>query len=127
MVVYHGRSKRTKTGAKRHPYKKKKKKALLGRQYIPVTVGETEKKIIRVMGGNTKVRLKSVEFANVLDPETKQYKKVKILSVLENTADRNFARRNIITKGAIIETELGKARVVSRPGQDGVINAILVK
>ncbi len=127
MVVYHGRSKRTKTGAKRHPYKKKKKKALLGRQYIPVTVGKTEKKIIRVMGGNTKVRLKSAEFANVLDPETKQYKKVKILSVLENTADRNFARRNIITKGAIIETELGKAKVVSRPGQDGVINAILVK
>ena len=127
MVVYHGKSKRKKKKKKRHPYKKKKKKAILGRQYIPVTVGETEKKIIRVRGGNTKVRLKSAEFANVLDPETKQYKKVRILSVLENTADRNFARRNIITKGAVIETELGKARVVSRPGQDGVINAVLVK
>ncbi len=127
MVVYHGRSKRTKTGAKRHPHKKTKKKALLGRQPILVTVGETEKKVVRGMGGNKKIKLKRVEYANVLDPETNTYKKAKIVSVIENTADRNYARRNIITKGAIIETELGKARVVSRPGQDGVINAILVK
>ncbi len=127
MVVYHGRSKRTKTGAKRHEHKKKKKKTLLGRQYVPVTVGETEKKVVRGRGGNKKVKLKKAEYANVLDPETNTYKKVKIISVIENTADRNYARRNIITRGAVIETEAGKARVVSRPGQDGVINAILVK
>ncbi len=127
MVVYHGRSKRTKTGAKRHPHERKKRKALLGRQYFPITIGESDKKVIRTRGGNTKVRLKRVEFANVLDPETNKYQKAKILSVLENTADRNYARRNIITKGAIIETELGKAKVVSRPGQDGVVNAILIK
>ena len=35
--------------------------------------------------------------------------------------------RGIITKGALIETELGKAIVTSRPGQDGVVNALLVE
>ena len=33
----------------------------------------------------------------------------------------------MITKGAILETEDGKCKVVSRPGQSGVINAILVQ
>ncbi len=127
MAVYHGRSKKTKTGAKRHPHGKKKRKALMGRQYIAVTVGSTEKKRVRTMGGGQKVKLKTIEYANVLDPETKRYQKAKIISVVENNADRNYARRNIITKGAIIETELGKAKVISRPGQDGAVNAVLVK
>ena len=52
-------------------------------------------------------------------------KKAKIISVAENKASRHFLRRNIITKGAVIETELGKAKVTSRPGQHGVINAVL--
>ena len=53
--------------------------------------------------------------------------KVKIKNVVDNPADKHLARRNIITKGTIIDTEKGKARVTSRPGQDGVINAVLVK
>jgi small subunit ribosomal protein S8e len=36
-------------------------------------------------------------------------------------------RRNIVTKGAIIETDAGQARVVSRPGQDGQVNAVLLE
>ena len=43
-----------------------------------------------------------------------------------NGANRNYVRRNIITKGAIIQTTLGKAKVTNRPGQDGSINAVLV-
>ena len=35
-------------------------------------------------------------------------------------------RRNTITKGAIVDTSAGLAKVVSRPGQTGTINAILV-
>ena len=64
--------------------------------------------------------------ANVLDPEKNTAKKVEILDVLDNTANRDFVRRKIITKGAVIETELGQARVTSRPGQHGVINAVLL-
>ena len=52
--------------------------------------------------------------------------KVKIKTIIENQANRNFVRRNIMNKGAIIDTEIGKAKITSRPGQDGTVNAILV-
>ena len=63
---------------------------------------------------------------NVVDPKTKSSKKVKIKTITENPANRNFVRRNIITKGAVIETELGKAKITGRPGQDAAINAVLL-
>jgi small subunit ribosomal protein S8e len=47
--------------------------------------------------------------------------------VVENPANPHYVRRNILTKGAIVETEFGKARIISRPGQHGVINGVLVK
>jgi small subunit ribosomal protein S8e len=47
--------------------------------------------------------------------------------VEKNTANPNYVRRNLLTKGAIIKTELGSARIVSRPGQDGIINALLLE
>ncbi|RLF82243.1 30S ribosomal protein S8e, partial [Thermococci archaeon] len=53
--------------------------------------------------------------------------KVKIISVVENPANRQYVRRNIVTKGAIVQTEIGKALVTSRPGQDGIVNAVLLK
>ena len=81
----------------------------------------------RAMGGNYKIRVKYATFANVYDPQTKTSKKAKIVSVIQTPANREYARRNIIVKGAIIQTELGKAKVTSRPGQDGTINAILIK
>ena len=87
---------------------------------------KTRSKIIRTRGGNQKQRLLSVNVANVLDQKTKKFEKAKILSVVENTASRHFVRRNIITKGAVVETDKGKAKVTSRPGQDGTVNAILI-
>jgi small subunit ribosomal protein S8e len=62
-----------------------------------------------------------------MDPENNVCKKVAISNVIGNDANKHYIRRNIITKGAIIETELGKAKVTSRPGQDGVVNAVLIK
>lgn len=70
--------------------------------------------------------LLTAEYANVLNPADKKMKKVKIVAVNENPANPNYVQRNIITKGAIIQTDAGLARVVSRPSQDGVINAILL-
>ena len=52
---------------------------------------------------------------------------MKIISVVENPANRQYVRRNIVTKGAIVQTEIGKALVTSRPGQDGIVNAVLLK
>lgn len=106
--------------------RKKKRKFQMGREHTETLVGERRSKKIRVMGGDIKTRLYAAIYANVFDPKNKKSKKVKILSVIENRANPHYVRRNIITKGAIVETELGKVRVTSRPGQNGTVNAVLV-
>ncbi|NND86004.1 MAG: 30S ribosomal protein S8e [Nitrosopumilus sp.] len=80
----------------------------------------------RVRGKNRKTALKSSDFVNLATGEDK-VKKTKILKVLENSTNNDYQRRGIITKGAILETQEGKCKVVSRPGQNGVVNAILLK
>ena len=74
---------------------------------------------------NEKLRLATGNKINVTDANGKT-QVVDILGVIENTANPNYVRRNIITKGAIVETTEGNAKVTSRPGQDGVINGILI-
>lgn len=81
----------------------------------------------RTRGKNNKSAFKTAEFANVIDQENKKVFRSKILRVTKNPANRDYERRGVISKGAIIEIENGTARVVSRPGQDGVVNAIIVK
>ncbi len=82
---------------------------------------------VRTRGGGSKNVLRIAEHANVLDPSSKAVSRSKILSVNANPTNRDYQRRKVITKGAIIQTEAGVARVSSRPGQDGVVNAVLVK
>jgi small subunit ribosomal protein S8e len=81
----------------------------------------------RVRGNNNKTALKTVEFANISNPEEKKTTKSKVLRVIKNATNKDYERRGVITKGTVIETELGLARVVSRPGQVGLINAIQLK
>lgn len=90
-------------------------------------VGETKNVIRRVRGNNIKVAFKFANYANVSDQDTKKTSKVKILRVTKNPANKDFERRGVISKGSVLETELGLARVVSRPGQDGIVNAILIR
>lgn len=90
-------------------------------------VGATQIVARRVRGNNVKAAFKTAEFANVIDKEAKKVTKSKILKVTKNPANRDYERRGVISKGAVIETENGTATVVSRPGQDGVVNAILIK
>ena len=73
-----------------------------------------------------KTALISANFVNLVLADSK-VKKTKIIRVLENPTNNDYKRRGVITKGAIIETEDGKCKVISRPGQDGVVNGILVK
>jgi small subunit ribosomal protein S8e len=89
--------------------------------------GATQIVTRRVRGGNVKIAFKTAEFANVVDQESKKVTKSKILKVAKNPANRDYERRGVISKGAVIETESGTARVVSRPGQNGVVNAVLIK
>tara|TARA_Y100000310_G_scaffold345113_1_gene461873 strand:+ start:1095 stop:1475 length:381 start_codon:yes stop_codon:yes gene_type:complete len=106
---------------------KGKKKFELARFPTMTKIGKDSKvKSIRVRGGNTKLKVLTTATVNVTDKAGKT-KKTEATSVLENPANPNLVRRNIITKGATIETPLGKALVTSRPGQDGVVNAKLVE
>ncbi|HEX7032510.1 MAG TPA: 30S ribosomal protein S8e [Nitrososphaera sp.] len=90
-------------------------------------VGSTQIVARRARGANVKAAFKTAEFANVVDSESKKASKVKILKVSKNPANRDYERRGVISKGAIIETENGPAVVMSRPGQHGVVNAVLIK
>jgi len=126
LVIWHGRSRRLPTGARRKKFRKKRKYEM-GRDPAETILGPDKRKIIRTRGGNTKVRLLSTEYANVTDPDSGTTKKVKIVDVLENPANIDYSRRGVITKGVVIKTEMGIARVTSRPGQNGVVNAILIR
>ena len=89
-------------------------------------MGEQETTTRKTRGNNRKTALKTVNHVNLVLPNAK-IKRSKIVRVLENQTNNDYQRRGVITKGAILETEDGKCKVVSRPGQNGVINAILVE
>ena len=114
------------TGSKYKKFDKKKKYSLTGITR-KVKLGETKQKTLRGMGGNKKTVLLKADFANVMDQETKKSIKTKIKNVLETPSNRFLARQNILVKSAIIETELGKARITNRPSQEGSVQAILIK
>ena len=80
----------------------------------------------RVRGSNNKVALKSVDFVNLATGNSKVVKS-KIIKVLDNSTNNDYRRRGIISKGAIIEIQEGKCKVISKPGQNGIVNAILLK
>jgi small subunit ribosomal protein S8e len=79
---------------------------------------------VRRRGGRSTAKLKAAKSVSVLTKEG--YKKLEIKGVLESKDNRNFARQNIITKGTIINTDMGKAVVVNRPGREGTVIAKLI-
>lgn len=102
-----------------------KKRSEVGNYFSATKLSESNVNLnVRRRGGNKGVRLKKAAIANILTKEG--YKKAKITGVLESKDNRNFARQNIITKGALITTELGNAIVINRPGREGSVNAKLV-
>ena len=118
-----GRSARKRTGG-RLKHASNKKRHQLGREPAETTVGETRLQYIDSRGTGKKVRALSTNVAQVAaDGEVSE---AEIENVADNPANVNYARRNIITKGAVIETSAGRARVTSRPGQTGQVNAVLL-
>ena len=113
------------TGGRRHPLRIRRKYETDRYPNEPNT-GAQITITRRVRGNNNKTALKSIDFVNLATGDAK-VKKTKILKVLDNTTNNDFKRRGIITKGAILETQDGKCRVVSKPGQNGIVNAILLK
>ncbi|MHC1593476.1 MAG: 30S ribosomal protein S8e [Methermicoccaceae archaeon] len=122
---WQGKSKRMFTGG-RLIRSRGKKKYELGREPTNTHLSPERRKRVRGMGGNLKVVLLRGQVASVSD-EAGNTRKVKLENVIENPANEHYVRRNIITKGCTVLTEIGKARVVSRPGQSGTINAVLLK
>ena len=125
-MQWQGESIRKVTGGRRRPAQGKRRFEV-GLAPADTHLGENKTKIIRTTGGNTKVRAMRAEYANVTKLSNGETKKVKIETVEENGANPNYVRRNLLTKGAIIKTEIGSARIMSRPGQSGIINAVLLE
>ncbi len=125
MGPWQNLAKRKYTGAKTH-VARKKRKCEAGRPAMETRLGNRKLKIQRVRGGNSKLKLFYDNKANVVDPKTKKVEYVDIVRFVENPASADFQRRNIITKGAVIETKKGKAKITNRPSQDGMINAVLI-
>ncbi len=132
MVQWHMKSrKKTSGGIKRTDRRSTKKLAWRGGTFSATKLSEKEERIsIKGRGNSQKKQLRYVVNVNITDPSTSKTSKVKILNIVENNSNRQYARRNILTKGAVIEIDLnGKkhAKVTSRPGQDGSLNAVLIE
>jgi len=126
MSPWHGDLRKSKPSGGRKKAFRKKRRYEQGSFPAETIVGERKPKFARGRGGNIKVKILSEKQVCVTDPKTGKTEKTEITRVVKNPANIDYDRRGVITKGAVVETPLGTARVTSRPGQHGVLNAILV-
>ncbi|MEM3154972.1 MAG: 30S ribosomal protein S8e [Candidatus Woesearchaeota archaeon] len=125
VIIQRGRVGRKPTGGMYNKFRDKRKYEM-GRQPALTKIGKQQVKVIKTKGNSRKMKVLVAQVANVLDPKTRKFVKAAIKTVEECPANRHFVRRNILVKGAVINTEAGKAKVTSRPGQDGTVNAVLI-
>lgn len=126
MVVTHGRAMKKPSGGRLTANRQKRMHEKGSLPGLP-KVAEKKVKVTRMRGGKGMLRLRGCDVVNVTDLKTKKQVKAKIKLVSDNAANRHFVRRNVLTKGSIIETDKGQARITNRPGREGVVNAVLVK
>ncbi|KUO92430.1 MAG: 30S ribosomal protein S8e [Thermocladium sp.] len=127
LSYFQGNDNRKISGGYRLRTYKVKPKHLGGGPATNTRLGELEVKRDRSYGGVVKIRLLRTQYANVVDASTGKTIKSKIIKIIDTPANKDFLKKGIIVKGTIIETEAGRAVVTSRPGQDGVLNAVLLK
>lgn len=126
MALWQGESTRKPSGGRRRS-NHKKRKSEIGRELILPVMGVEKRQTLRTMGGHAKTAILAANKVNVTDPATGKAQTVEFTTVTDNPANPHYVRRNILTRGAVVMTKLGKAKITSRPGQHGVLNAILVK
>ncbi len=126
MALWQGDSRRKSTGG-RKIRAQGKRRSEIAREHIDTLVGEQSQKLVRTKGANQKVKLMRTNSINVTDPKSGKTQVAELTNVVENSANIHYVRRNIITKGAIVETSAGKVKVTSRPGQNGALNGVLVE
>lgn len=134
MVQWHLKSKRKVSGGIRTSKNNSDKKlALKGNEPTnTIVVNSTQKsKTSTVKGFGKTLKQRSNQATHAVLSTGSKAIKVPVTSVAENKANRLFTRRNIITKGALIRVLVDEkeqiAKVTSRPGQTGTINAVLIK
>ncbi len=126
MVIVHKNKIGRKASGGRYIQFRGKRRFEVGHTPTLTSIAGHKLKKIRTKGGGEKVRVLTAEFANVYDQKAKAFFKAKIKTVKECPANSHYVRPNIMTKGTIIETDKGIAKITSKPGRDGTINAILI-
>ena len=126
MAILQLRSRRKNTGGR---YKRPvvRRMGRLGRLPTLTKLGVYKRKTIRVIGGGEKTKILRANKVNVFDAKTKKHEVLEITTIIESPANRHYVRRNILTKGSIVETAKGHVRITSRPGQESVLNGVLVE
>jgi len=128
LVNWQGKSNRKPTGGRlKNRATHKKRKREMARPAIETMLAPEKFKLVRVHGGNYKLKVLQTEYVNVSDPKSGKTQKVKIKAFLENPTNVDYHRRKVITKGTIVETKIGRVQITSRPGQHGQVNGILIK
>lgn len=123
MAQWHGISRRKPSGGRRTLARGKRSTEISSEKQFAL-IGEPKRKIYRTTGGNTLVRVLSENRCTVNGKDGKSYVAT-ITNVIKNDANPNYIRRNILTKGAVVETNKGNVKITSRPGHDGVLNGVL--
>ncbi len=123
-MTEHSGSTRKRTGGRLRPYRDRRKHEL-GNEPTETQLDDPRLKVVDTRGGTTKVRALADDRIVVNDGEDSTSTTVE--NVVENPANPNYVRRNIVTKGAVVETPEGQARVTSRPGQAGHICGVLIE
>lgn len=113
------------SGGKYVQQRKKKKNERTGQKKVVKLSEGDKRKTKKVRGGSKKIFLLRAKFVNVQNKGKAQ--KVEIKNVLETPSNRFLARQNVITKGTVVETSLGKVKITNRPTQESALNGVLVE
>ena len=124
MGQWHGISRRKSSGGRRVSSRGKRSTEISSEKQFAL-IGEPKRKIYRKTGGNTLVRVLSDNRCTINGKDGKSAS-AKITNVIKNDANSNYIRRNILTKGAVVETDKGQVKITSRPGHDGVLNGVVL-
>ena len=126
MSLWQGESARKPSGG-RLILARKKRRFEVAPEDAETKLGEHTQKLIRSRGAAQKVKLLATNTINVTDAKTGKTSQATIKTVTENPANIHYVRRNILTKGAVVDTDKGKVKVTSRPGQSGTLSGVLVQ
>ena len=123
MAILQRRPKRKVSGSRYIKARGKKLREMGNEPTLP-TIAKAKVKLVRVQGGNQKIRRMAATKINVIDPKTRKAVIATMKNVINNPANRHYTRMNALTKGAVVETDKGKVRITSRPAQDGCVNGV---